>query len=134
MTRPRVSGFDFRWTRRNLAALIALCLLAAAFLGSRGLRRGVELGEPIAVLPQRVRMGTERINPNTATVASFRRLPGIGAKTAEKIVAYRRRNPDLPFRTPADLTNVKGIGVKTVQRIRPFLQMTGDVGSATTVR
>ncbi len=134
MTRPRVSGFDFRWTRRNLAALIALCVLAGAFLGFRGLHRRVELGEPIAVLPQRVRMATERINPNTATVASLRRLPGIGPKTAAKIVAYRRRDPNTPFRAPADLTNVKGIGEKTVQRIRPFLQMTDDVGSATTVR
>lgn len=59
------------------------------------------------------------VNPNTATVTELMQLPGIGAKTAERIVAYRKQNG--PFQRLEDLMNVKGIGEKSFTRLRPHL-------------
>jgi competence protein ComEA len=58
----------------------------------------------------------ERININTAGVDELVALPGIGRAYAERIVEYRAKNG--PFKKPEDLLNVRGIGEKTLERIR----------------
>lgn len=68
-----------------------------------------------------------RINPNEASLASLVRLPGIGTGRAEAIVAYRqdfaKRNENMPaFQNPNDLQKVKGIGPKTVEKIKDWLK------------
>lgn len=55
-----------------------------------------------------------KININTASADELTQLKGIGAKTAEKIVAYRQQNG--PFQNPQDITAVKGVGSKTFER------------------
>ncbi|AXY01546.1 MULTISPECIES: ComEA family DNA-binding protein [Vibrio] len=55
------------------------------------------------------------VNVNTASaqeIASL--LNGIGEKKAQDIVDYRKEHG--PFKTAADLTNVKGIGDATVKK------------------
>ncbi|QSP94846.1 ComEA family DNA-binding protein [Marinobacter salinisoli] len=54
------------------------------------------------------------ININTADVATLAELTGIGPSKAEAIVAYREANG--PFGTPQELTKVKGIGERTVEK------------------
>jgi competence protein ComEA len=49
----------------------------------------------------------ERIDLNRATVAELMRLPGVGEKRAQAIVAHRTRQP---FRRPEDVLAVKGLG------------------------
>lgn len=61
----------------------------------------------------------QRIDPNRASARELDRLPGIGATTAQALVASRER--DGPFRRPDDLTRVRGVGVATVARIRDRL-------------
>lgn len=68
-----------------------------------------------------------RINPNTAPVASMARLPGIGPAKAEAIVIYRqnfrgRNGENQPFENMDDLQKVNGIGPKTVQNISEWLK------------
>jgi competence protein ComEA len=46
-------------------------------------------------------------------------IKGVGLKRAESIVAYRQKNG--PFTTVSDLSNVQGIGEKTVQSSRENL-------------
>ncbi|MBM2846858.1 MAG: competence protein ComEA [Bacteroidetes bacterium] len=46
-------------------------------------------------------------------------LPGIGESYAERIILYREDYGS--YTSVDDLTNVKGIGKKTLERIRPFL-------------
>lgn len=48
------------------------------------------------------------VNINTASQSELEGLPGIGEKTAEKIIDYREENGD--FKTKEDLKNVSGIG------------------------
>ncbi|MDH3393164.1 MAG: helix-hairpin-helix domain-containing protein [Desulfobulbaceae bacterium] len=56
------------------------------------------------------------LNINTATSAELQTLSGIGSTKAQTIVDYR--NAHGPFKTINDLTHVKGIGVKTLERLR----------------
>ena len=75
--------------------------------------------EPVAVEETKKEVNA-KININTADVAELTGIPGIGPKTAEAIVAYRKDNGQ--FKNLDDLVEVKGIGPKKLETIRPFLQ------------
>ena len=64
-----------------------------------------------------------RINPNTATMGSIVRLPGIGPSRAYAIIQYRQEfiGDGPAFTRVNDLENIKGIGPKTAQKLEPFL-------------
>ena len=57
-----------------------------------------------------------RININTATSQELQTLRGIGPALAQRIVEYRQTSGG--FSAVDDLTNVKGIGEKTLEKIR----------------
>lgn len=56
------------------------------------------------------------VNINTANADQLQALPGVGAVTAERIVSFRKDNG--PFSSVDELTKVKGIGSKTLEKIR----------------
>jgi competence protein ComEA len=60
----------------------------------------------------------ERIDLNRATVAELMRLPGIGEKKAQAIVAHRQRQP---FRRPEEVVAVKGLGPAWFQKVKAHL-------------
>ena len=62
--------------------------------------------------------GQPKINVNNASKGELMRLPGIGDKLSDKIIAYRSVYGG--FRTIDDLQSVKGIGVKTVAKLKPY--------------
>ena len=62
----------------------------------------------------------QKVDINKADVAMLTQLPGIGPKTAEAIIAYRKDKGQ--FKSLEDLIGVKGIGPKKLEKIRPFLQ------------
>lgn len=57
------------------------------------------------------------ININTATAAELEALPGVGAKTAARIVEYRQKNG--PFKKIEELMNVRGVGEKNFLKLKP---------------
>jgi len=59
------------------------------------------------------------LNINTATVDQFETLPGIGRKTAERIIEYRTKSGS--FKRIEDLMNVKGIGEKSFLKLKPLI-------------
>ncbi len=59
------------------------------------------------------------VHLNTASAKELETLPYIGPKTAQAIVRYRETHG--PFRSIDQLDEVKRIGPKTIERIRPFL-------------
>ena len=63
------------------------------------------------------------ININTASESELTGLPGIGPSKAAAIIAYRDANG--PFSSVDSLSNVKGIGAKTVDGLRSSAT-TGD--------
>ena len=65
----------------------------------------------------------QRINPNTASMASLVRLPGIGKARAMDIIYYRKvQKPNEPvFLSVQDLESIRGIGPKTAAALEPWL-------------
>jgi competence protein ComEA len=69
---------------------------------------------------------TAIVNLNTAAASEFEGLPGIGAKTAARIVEYRQKNG--PFKKIEELMNVSGIGEKNFLKLKPQLTVTPAKG------
>jgi comEA protein len=57
----------------------------------------------------------EKLNINTATSQELQLLPGIGPQLARRIVAHRQTHG--LFSSPSQITEVRGIGEKTLRRI-----------------
>lgn len=57
------------------------------------------------------------ININKANSAQLQRLNGIGPTKAQEIIKYRKAHNG--FRNVDELVNVKGIGAKTIIKIKP---------------
>jgi competence protein ComEA len=85
---------------RALAVATALLLAAPALAKKPALGQG------------------ERIDLNTATVGELMRLPGVGKKRAQAIVAWREKRR---FRRPEEVTQVKGVSEGWFARARPHL-------------
>ena len=58
------------------------------------------------------------VNINTASKKELDALPGIGEVLAQRIIDYRSANG--PFSTVDELTKVKGIGEKTLEKLKPY--------------
>lgn len=94
-------------------------------------REGLNLAAPLFDGQQvRVRRQNEaeaspaddgKININTAGAAELEKLPGIGPAKARAIADYREKNG--LFRQIEDLSNVPGIGEKTVESLREYISL-----------
>ena len=61
------------------------------------------------------------ININSATLTEWIKVPGIGEKTAQLILDYRLKMGS--FKSIDELKNVKGIGPKKLEKLRPFIKL-----------
>lgn len=59
------------------------------------------------------------LNLNTATLAQLEALPGVGQRTAERILEYRQKNGG--FKRIEDLMHVKGVGEKSFLKLKPLI-------------
>jgi competence protein ComEA len=86
---------------------------------------GLLTGVPLQAASRAARRAPERpVDLNSATITELMQLPRVGARTAERILAWRRENG--PFRRPEDLMAVRGIGEKAFRRLRPHITVAGD--------
>jgi competence protein ComEA len=91
-----------RWSTLCVLLGALLCLAGAALAG----------GKQVEGL----------ININQATAAQLQLLSGVGPAKADKIIEYRQKHP---FRTVEELGRVKGIGPRTVRKLRAHLTVSG---------
>ena len=62
-----------------------------------------------------------KVDINTAGIEELKSLPGIGEKTAEKII--NKRNELGSFNSVEDLMLVPGIGSKTLEKLSPNIRI-----------
>jgi competence protein ComEA len=104
-------------TRIMIAAIAAIALSAAA-AGAQGR----------ATAPKATATAAAPVNLNTATMDQLATIPGIGVKTAERIIAYREKNGG--FKKIEDLMNVSGVGEKSFLKMKPLITVAAAKASA----
>jgi competence protein ComEA len=102
--------------QRTVAALLAgaLALLAAAWWRHGGYRGGIvdiDRAPPLAARFQ--------VDVNHADWPELIQLPGVGEVLAQRLIAERDANG--AFRDFDDLSRVRGLGPRTLERIRPYV-------------
>jgi comEA protein len=100
------------WVAGACCAAVMVAARAPAQAGSSMRTAGAHAGHALEGL----------VNINTATLSELQLLSGVGPAKAQRIAEYREKHP---FHTVEELGRVKGIGVKTVRKLRPFLTVRG---------
>ena len=68
------------------------------------------------------------VNLNTASAEQLATIPGVGLKTAERIIEYREKNGG--FKKVEDLMNVRGVGEKSFLKMKPLITVAAAKASA----
>jgi competence protein ComEA len=104
-----------------LAVLAAVVLVLLAAYWVRLTKWGTV---PVEIEHLDPRQPDFRLDVNSATWVEWGQLDGVGDALAHRIVADREQNG--PFRSIDELRRVKGIGPKTLERLRPWLAVESD--------
>ncbi len=93
------------------SAIVVLALALAALVWTAPVQS--------APLPQDAPQSAKAVDVNRATAAELEAVPGIGPVLAKRIVEFREKHG--PFERLEDLLKVRGIGEKSLERLRPHL-------------
>ena len=102
--------------------LVTLAMAASALVLPRAdvadevrllVHRGQGAAATVAQEPQ------QPVDVNAASEEELELIPGIGPAMAQRIIDWREQNG--PFERIEDLLNVRGIGVKTLEKLRPYV-------------
>lgn len=72
------------------------------------------------------------VNVNTASVDQLQLLPRVGPTVAARIVEHREQHG--AFQAPEDLLLVRGIGEATLERLEPYVTLSGETTLTEKVR
>jgi DNA uptake protein ComE-like DNA-binding protein len=114
------------WSLEHRQVLIALLCVMLVYLIARLILNPAYVSNPQPHVPARANEVEDRIDPNTADVATLAALPLIGEKRARDVVTYREQyvaeHPGkLAFEKPNDLLHIRGIGPAMLEQIQPYL-------------
>ncbi|HIF34561.1 MAG TPA: helix-hairpin-helix domain-containing protein [Planctomycetes bacterium] len=104
--------------RRSAVALLVILTLIITRLFFRSGFDCVDLGSP-----QRINVSFI-VDINHADIDELVLLPGVGPTIAQRLIEWRT-NQAL-FTCCEDLAHVRGIGPKTVEKLRPYLKFVPD--------
>ena len=96
--------------KKKIAGVLAMACLLAAFgmsVQAKSKGKGVLTGQ---------------VNINEANIAQLTMLPGVGVARAKLIQEYAKAHP---FKTADELNNVHGVGDKAMQKLKPFVTVSG---------
>ena len=128
----KIDGVIEKHYWRAVVFLIVVILIGSAFWGVRRFHPALFLGTPdlIAVpndlatkkKPSLTENRPVLLNINVASAKELQSLPSIGETMALRIVEYREKHGK--FSSVEKLTEVKGIGEKTLEKLKPFISVT----------
>lgn len=99
-----------------MTAMVSFCTRRLA-IGLAVLALGLA---QVANADQSLEEGGYIVNVNTATQEELETIPGVGSSLAKRIIAER------PFKRIDDIHRVKGIGARTLERMRPYVRVEGE--------
>lgn len=115
--------FDFSTAQLRFVSILAIAsvvLGAYAFIRSYSTPTLQTPDLPVFLADEEKFVGVFVLDPNSAPADSLELLPGIGRTLADRIIAFRQIKP---FKSEIDITEVKGIGPKLYERLRPYLRV-----------
>jgi len=101
----------------GIMAILALGLMSIQWIQLSGWGM-----QPIEIEQIQPRQYDYRIDINSAEWIEWVQLRGIGETLANRIIEDRKQNG--PFESIDDLQRVKGIGPKTIEKLRPWITVT----------
>ena len=101
-----MNGLGTRWMRQVLA-----CLAVEALLGAVGFTTASAAVEK--------QDGASLVDLNSATREQLMQVKGIGPSLADRIIEFR--NEHGPFRRVEDMMKIRGVGEKSLAKLRPYL-------------
>ncbi len=118
---------------RAVIFLTVVILIGSAFWGIRRFHPTLFLGTPDLIAVPNNDTSTKRnpsstvkqpalLNINTASAKALQSLPSIGEGMALRIIEHREKHGK--FSSVEMLTDVKGIGDKTLEKLKPFISVT----------
>jgi competence protein ComEA len=107
-------------THHRAAALVLAVVATLALARAAPPPRVVLPPQPARVVAPTPTPTQGSIDPNEADTRTLETLPGVGPAIARRIVAARAGGRR--FRRAEELTRVRGIGARTVERIAPYLR------------
>jgi competence protein ComEA len=106
-------------TLRDQGSLLALAASLLVLMGCYWLYRGGQRGELIQIDRASPLQARFQVDINRADWPEMIQLPGIGETLARRVIVERTENG--PFLDLDELTRVNGIGLRTLERVRPYL-------------
>lgn len=118
----------FTWSASQRLVLLVLLTVLLVSLVARYALNTMYVSDPQPETPARFDELADKIDPNTANWETLAAVPGLGQRRARDIVDFRQRKRDLAhdpnlvvFHTGNDLLFVRGVGVATVDNLKPYL-------------
>ena len=113
------------WLRRADQFFLGVLLISLLLLLIAHRWKLSESGKAeIEITNQQPREYFYSIDINRASWVEWAQLDGIGEKLARRIVEDRKQKG--PFRSVDDLNRVRGLGLKLIEKLRPFLKYNED--------
>jgi competence protein ComEA len=106
-------------TLRDQGSLLALAASLLVLMACYWLYRGGQRGELILIDRAPPLQARFQVDINRADWPEMIQLPGIGETLARRVIVERTQNG--PFLDLDELTRVRGIGLRTLERVRPYL-------------
>jgi competence protein ComEA len=104
---------------------LLLLVLCVAVAGSSEAQEKAVPGKAVSSRAETAGDGAP-LNVNNASAEQLEALPGIGAAMAGRIIEYRQKHG--PFKRLEDLMNVRGIGEKNFQKLKPLITVASGKG------